>query len=389
MPSPPPAIEPADVLQDRDQRLGQSVGGLSLGQAGQATGGHALESWHGQHRNGAQLQDSDDVDRKPDLGSANAILGHGQARDDEELYEDEEDDDDAEVDDTDADPDFFGGGTKRSAAVAGGRGGRRNRAAIGGQGGSTRGGKKARVAVPTPKTGSPILPEDENPFGNEDVDMKDAIFGGATSAAGTGRVRPSRATARRPSTGHRANTGAASVSKPSHQSRSSSGQSPDVDAEGDAELEDDPGDERDNGGTAAAGGSGSGATLTETQKRSNHIQSEQKRRNAIRNGFKDLVDILSAGEAASGIVVAPPDDAGADDGEGGGGAGTSSAGKKKKGKGTGRGRGRKGEVGAGASKSVVLDKAAQYILWLERGNDGLDSEVARVEGRLRELGIEV
>lgn len=106
--------------------------------------------------------------------------------------------------------------------------------------------------------------------------------------------------------------------------------------------------------------------LTESQKRSNHILSEQRRRNAIRSGFKDLFDLLSNGETASGIVVVPSVES--EDG-----------GKKKKTKGSGRGRGRKGEVGAGASKSVVLEKAGEYIQWLERGNKSLEEELARVE----------
>lgn len=109
--------------------------------------------------------------------------------------------------------------------------------------------------------------------------------------------------------------------------------------------------------------------MTDSQKRSNHILSEQKRRNAIRSGFKDLVDLLAAGEAASGIVVAPPE--AEPDPE--------DKGRKKKAKGSGRGRGRKGDAGAGASKSVVLEKAASYIRWLERGNEGLEAEVRRVE----------
>ncbi|KAK3836610.1 MAG: Myc-type, basic helix-loop-helix domain-containing protein, partial [Linnemannia elongata] len=32
--------------------------------------------------------------------------------------------------------------------------------------------------------------------------------------------------------------------------------------------------------------------LTEEEKRANHIASEQKRRNTIRNGFKDMTDII-------------------------------------------------------------------------------------------------
>ncbi|KAM0746190.1 hypothetical protein T439DRAFT_350699 [Meredithblackwellia eburnea MCA 4105] len=125
------------------------------------------------------------------------------------------------------------------------------------------------------------------------------------------------------------------------------------------------------GGGGGDGGKDRKTPLTESQKRSNHILSEQKRRNAIRSGFKDLVDLLQAGEAMSGVVVA----GGMDEGD-------STTGKKAGGSGTGRGRGRKGDAGAGASKSVVLDKAASYILWLERGNQGLLDEVKRVEGVL-------
>ncbi|GAA5823424.1 hypothetical protein JCM11251_000629 [Rhodosporidiobolus azoricus] len=117
--------------------------------------------------------------------------------------------------------------------------------------------------------------------------------------------------------------------------------------------------------------------LTESEKRSNHIASEQRRRNAIKSGFQDLVDLLVAGSTASGIVL-------------GDGTAEDEAGKKGggKGKGKGRGRGRKGEVQANASKSVVLEKARAYILWLERGNRALEGEVGRVEGGLIAAGVE-
>ena len=145
-------------------------------------------------------------------------------------------------------------------------------------------------------------------------------------------------------------------------------------------------------GTERGGGGGAGraAPLTDSQKRSNHILSEQKRRNAIRSGFKDLVDFLVAGEAASGIILGPPGSssqslqqqqqqqeaaaaqAQADEE-------AAANGKKRKGKGTGRGRGRRGDAGANASKSVVLTRAADYILWLERGNRALENEIERLE----------
>jgi hypothetical protein len=244
--------------------------------------------------------------------------------------------------------------------------------------------------VPTPQTGSPTTLEHETAIDDDDdVDMKDAAgthdpTATASTKGNQSRRRPSRVNTRRPSTTARAGPS----SQPAQQSPTSS-QSADVDAEGDPEVDEDE-DEDDGGedGTSATASQkkrrankAAASGLTETQKRSNHIQSEQKRRNAIKNGFRDLVDILAAGEAASGIIVAPPEE---DDGA------TAPGGtKKKKAKGTGRGRGRRGEIGAGASKSVVLEKAAQYILWLERGNDGIDSEIERVEARLRECGIEV
>ncbi|KAI8065273.1 hypothetical protein BC940DRAFT_241570, partial [Gongronella butleri] len=39
-------------------------------------------------------------------------------------------------------------------------------------------------------------------------------------------------------------------------------------------------------------GSVSRELLTEDEKRANHIASEQKRRNTIRNGFKEMTDII-------------------------------------------------------------------------------------------------
>ncbi|GJN89666.1 hypothetical protein Rhopal_002653-T1 [Rhodotorula paludigena] len=148
---------------------------------------------------------------------------------------------------------------------------------------------------------------------------------------------------------------------------------------------------------SSLGGANKPVPLTESQKRSNHILSEQKRRNAIRSGFKDLVDLLAAGEAASGIVLG----GGAGGGAAGGDAADDDAGpsgkKRKGGKGgaattassapAGRGRGRKGDVAANASKSVVLAQAANYILWLERGNRALETEVSRVEGLLRDARV--
>ena len=87
--------------------------------------------------------------------------------------------------------------------------------------------------------------------------------------------------------------------------------------------------------------------LTHDQKRTNHIQSEQKRRNAIKSGYNDLAAILAS---ASGHSIPDPT------------ASTSS-----------RGR------GASGSKSVVLFKAVGLIQWIERLNEALEKEVNKWE----------
>ena len=110
---------------------------------------------------------------------------------------------------------------------------------------------------------------------------------------------------------------------------------------------------------------------TAASKRSNHIASEQRRRTTIKDNYKALVDLLLAGEAISGIYLqnSAPDE---EEEEG-------TTGKGKKGKPKGRGRGRKGQDGAGATKSVVLERAADYLRWLERGNDALEAEIERMK----------
>ena len=104
-------------------------------------------------------------------------------------------------------------------------------------------------------------------------------------------------------------------------------------------------------------------------KRSNHIASEQRRRTTIKENYKLLVDLLLAGEATSGISLAS---AGEDE--------SPLDGQKAKGK--GRGRGRKGQDGAGATKSVVLEKAGDYLKWLEKTNAELEKEVMKLEAVL-------
>ncbi|KAI0652441.1 hypothetical protein C8Q79DRAFT_1005638 [Trametes meyenii] len=91
--------------------------------------------------------------------------------------------------------------------------------------------------------------------------------------------------------------------------------------------------------------------LSTPQKRLNHIMSEQKRRNAIRDGYLQLTTLLAP-------AGAPP------------GSGMPTRGRPK-GSGS-RGRGTKG-------KSGILFRAKEYIRWLEEGRDALLEEVMRVE----------
>ncbi|KAG0220998.1 hypothetical protein BGX31_010309 [Mortierella sp. GBA43] len=99
-----------------------------------------------------------------------------------------------------------------------------------------------------------------------------------------------------------------------------------------------------NGSTTTANGTSSSATakrkpykelLTEEEKRANHIASEQKRRNTIRNGFKDMVDII-------------PD-----------------------------------LRDVNSSKSTILFKAVDFIKQLEKRNRGLLEKANQLEARLQ------
>lgn len=108
---------------------------------------------------------------------------------------------------------------------------------------------------------------------------------------------------------------------------------------------------------AAAAAARSKALLTTPQKRLNHIMSEQKRRNAIRDGYVQLTTLLAP-------AGAPP------------GAGMPTRGRPKgSGARGGRGRGTAGFKG----KSGILFRAVEYIHWLEEGRDALQEEVAKVE----------
>ncbi|KZV84313.1 hypothetical protein EXIGLDRAFT_579150, partial [Exidia glandulosa HHB12029] len=92
--------------------------------------------------------------------------------------------------------------------------------------------------------------------------------------------------------------------------------------------------------------------LTTPQKRLNHIMSEQKRRNAIRDGYATLTQMLAP--AGTTITNALPR------------------------RGRPRGSGARGK-GRGKGKSGVLFRAVEYIAWLQENCDALEQEIARVE----------
>lgn len=105
-------------------------------------------------------------------------------------------------------------------------------------------------------------------------------------------------------------------------------------------------DEEDDEGMSPSSGNGTPATkrkpykelLTEEEKRANHIQSEQKRRNTIRAGFRDLTDLVPTLKNVNN------------------------------------------------SKSTILFKAVEYIRYLERRNRGLRDKVGGLEMRVEMEG---
>ena len=91
--------------------------------------------------------------------------------------------------------------------------------------------------------------------------------------------------------------------------------------------------------------------LTTPQKRLNHIMSEQKRRNAIRDGYAQLITLLApAGAPGLGMPT----------------------------RGRPKGSGSRGK-GKTKGKSGVLFRAVEYVKWLEEGRDALLEEVLRAE----------
>lgn len=91
--------------------------------------------------------------------------------------------------------------------------------------------------------------------------------------------------------------------------------------------------------------------LSTPQKRLNHIMSEQKRRNAIRDGYAQLIALLApAGAPALHMPT----------------------------RGRPKGSGSRGK-GQSKGKSGVLFRAVEYCKWLEEDRDALREEVLRVE----------
>jgi len=91
--------------------------------------------------------------------------------------------------------------------------------------------------------------------------------------------------------------------------------------------------------------------LSTPQKRLNHIMSEQKRRNAIREGYAQLISLLAP--AGAQAIDMPT-------------------------RGRPKGSGSRGK-GHSKGKSGVLFRAVEYCRWLEEGRDVLMDEVLRLE----------
>lgn len=94
------------------------------------------------------------------------------------------------------------------------------------------------------------------------------------------------------------------------------------------------------------------ALLSTPQKRLNHIMSEQKRRNAIRDGYAQLIALLAPAGSAPGLGMPT--------------------------RGRPKGSGSRGK-GRSKGKSGVLFRAVEYCRWLEEGRDALREEVLRLE----------
>jgi len=116
-------------------------------------------------------------------------------------------------------------------------------------------------------------------------------------------------------------------------------------------------------GQAAAGLSRPKPLLSTPQKRLNHIMSEQKRRNAIRDGYAQLISLIAP--AGSAVALDMP---------------TRGRPKGSGSRGGANGKGSKGgENTPSKGKSGVLFRAVEYVRWLQECRDALEREVIRVE----------
>lgn len=104
--------------------------------------------------------------------------------------------------------------------------------------------------------------------------------------------------------------------------------------------------------------------LSTPEKRYRHIQSEQRRRNTIRDGYGQLTSLLAPHPAATSSRSA--------------GKGTTASGKPRRNKDPNRPKGARGRT-RGKGKSGVLFKAVEYIRWLEENVEDLGAEVEKLE----------
>ncbi|KAJ7508562.1 hypothetical protein B0H11DRAFT_2217844 [Mycena galericulata] len=110
--------------------------------------------------------------------------------------------------------------------------------------------------------------------------------------------------------------------------------------------------ERSTSSTTSAAPPRTKPLLSTPQKRLNHIMSEQKRRNAIRDGYAQLIALLAPAGSAPGLGMPQ--------------------------RGRPKGSGSRGK-GQSKGKSGVLFRAVEYIRWLEEGRDAIREEVMRAE----------
>lgn len=120
--------------------------------------------------------------------------------------------------------------------------------------------------------------------------------------------------------------------------------------------------------TLSSASAPSSAPTSSLQKRTAHILSEQKRRNAIRDSYSTLISFLAPEDGTGGEGLEMPT-RGRPKGSG------LRAVKPGKTKEVAGGKGAKG-------KSGILWRAVEYTLWLQEGNEALKRECERLEGLL-------